>query len=195
VKDAALEQKASRILQLLELEALRARYRLYEPQMRQLRRFSGRSLVVLDVIQSASSVSERQAQSQEARRLPWLPGIAARRLELAADGIWLRILSSSDRGPDELIVSIELNSRGEQVLSGTRRALSSAARSVRRSLSLSYFATALVLIGAVYADRVWQLGWRQGLIGIFATVAFIVVIQWLRRWRNDVSITGRDQDS
>jgi hypothetical protein len=91
VGDAALEQKASRILQLLELEALRARYRSFESQMLELRRFSGLSLVPLEVIQSASSTSERQAQSREAKRLPWLPRIAVRRFELAADGIWLRI--------------------------------------------------------------------------------------------------------
>jgi hypothetical protein len=181
VEGAALTQKASRVLQLLELEALRARYHSFEPRMLEIKRVTGRSLVLLEIIQTASSHSERRAQAREARLLPWHLRILVRRFELATDGIWLRVLSSNDRGPDELTVFVEFNERGRRVLAGNSLALSSALAFIRRFLWLGFFTVAVVVITLYLGERVWRQGWQQALVGICAVVAFTVLTRKL--WR------------
>jgi hypothetical protein len=181
VEGATLTQKASRVLQLLELEALKARYRTFEHRMVEIKRITGRSLVLLEILETVSSRDERQAQAREARLIPWHLRILVRRLELAADGVWLRIASYPERGGDELTVSVELNSRGVQVLSGAAPARSSGLRLARRSLWCVLIAIGVVLVVGSYDERVVKLGWLQGLAGVIAVVVITLLFRRFRR--------------
>jgi hypothetical protein len=174
VDDAALSEKASRILRDLELESLRAQYRSLKSQI-------SNRVFYLQTLEIASTSSQVQAQQREALLLNCLPGILARRLELAADGIWPKIVSYSERGGDELVVFVSLNERGQRVLTGASPALSGAVRFVRRFIWIGCCAAGLILVGMYLAERIWRSGWQQTLVTLLAVVGFTVLTRKL--WR------------
>lgn len=173
--DAALSEKASRILRDLELESLRAHYRSLTSQI-------SNRFFYLQTLQIASTSSQVQAQQREAVWLNCLPRILARRLELAVDGIWPKLVSYHDRGRDhELVVLVSLSERGERVLTGASPAFSGAIRLVRRSIWIGCCAAGLIMVGAYLAERIWRLGWQHTLVTLLAVVGVTVLTRKL--WR------------
>src|SRR5262245_18393092 len=109
----SFEEMVSRILSDLELDSLRAQYRITERHLR------SNALAQLSYFYSSpyefvSSPEERQAQKMEAKALKRVPGVTARRLELAADGIWAEIVSSTEPGNSHLITFVKFSERGRR---------------------------------------------------------------------------------
>jgi hypothetical protein len=175
VGDAVLSEKASRILRDLELESLRALYRSLKSQ-------ASNRFFYLDTLQIASTSSQVQAQQREALWLNCLPRILARRLELAVDGIWPKLVSYRDRGPhDELVVLVSLSERGERVLTGASPAFSGTIRFVRRFIWIGCCAAGLIMVGAYLGERTWRLGWQHTLVTLAAVVGITILTRKL--WR------------
>jgi hypothetical protein len=174
VGDAALSENASRILRDLELESLRAFYR-------SLKTRPSKGFIYLQTLQVASTSNQIQAQQRQALLLNCLPRILARRLELAADGISLKVVSDSERGDQELVVLVSLNERGARVLTGASPALSGAVRFVRRFIWIGCCAVGLIFLGMGFSERIWRLGWQHTLAVLLAVVAITFLARKLLR--------------
>jgi hypothetical protein len=172
VGNAALSEKASRILRDLELESLRALYRSLKSQT------SNRFFYTLQIASISSQVQEQQ---REALLLNCLPRILARRLELAADGIWPKLVSYSERGGEQLVVLVSLNERGQRVLTEASPALSGAVRLVRRFIWIGCCVAALMLVCVYLGERIWRLGWQHTLVTLLAVVGVTVLTR--KFWR------------
>ncbi|MBX9844613.1 MAG: hypothetical protein K2Z80_22665 [Xanthobacteraceae bacterium] len=172
-----LQEKVSRILRDLEIDSLRILYRTQHDTLGQSSYFYS------EPYELAWSPEEQQAQLMEAEALNRVPGIIARRLELAADGIWPEIVSYSERGNSELTTIIRFNERGRRTLARSGLTLSTVLRVARRFLWLGYVAIGVTLVVAWLDERVWRSGWLQALVSPAAAAAFLGLILLIRRLR------------
>jgi hypothetical protein len=179
MSEVDFSETAAQILRDLKLSALRARFRALEPWMTEIRSSSGKFFFYLDPYEFASSDHERKALRAKVRALN--EHLTARRLELAADGIWPEVMAYAEPGNEHLTVFVEFSEKGRKTLQSSRVALSGLLGSTRRFLWLGLTTVAIVLVAATMVDRINKQGWVATTISLSVVVMVVVASLWAVR--------------
>jgi hypothetical protein len=179
MNEVQISETAAKILRDLELPALRARFLALDPSMREIKSSSGGFYFYLDTYEFALSQDEREALRAKVRAVN--ERLIARRVELAADGIWPKAVAYAEAGSEHLTVFVEFGERGRKILQGSGVALSALLAPTRRYLGLGLTIGGILLVAVVVMDRINRQGWTATLIGLCVLVTFVIVIRRIFR--------------
>lgn len=168
--------KAARILGDLELPALRAKYRSLNSMFREPVPIA-LLYFYTDPLEFADTRAAQEQQQIEARALNKRPGVIVRFAELAAVGIWPRVVACGESGSSHLAVFVRFSERGRRTLEASGLALSEVLRTVRRSLWVGYYVVGIGVIAVAFADRIARTSLWQVVAGIALLAGFVILIR------------------
>ncbi len=151
--------------------------------MRDLVSSSGHFYFYLDPYEYAGSNDQQKALDAKVKELSKKPSIVMRCAELAADGIWPRVVVTSEAGHYELSVFVEFSKRGQTLLRGTGVGWSTIIRSARHILRSAYWLLALPLVVVILFDRLYKKGWVTTSVGLGLVFAVSALSVWFIRKR------------
>jgi hypothetical protein len=139
----------------------------------------GYSSFEVNAFDYVSGTAQEQAQVAHALALNREPRFKARFAELAAFGVWPKVVSYSEMGGSHLMTMVEFDASGRRALVASP--IWKVWWFVRPYLQIIYWAIALCLVLIALGERIWKSNGAYSVISIIAVIAVIFLGRRLSR--------------